>query len=51
MKDADAELMQRNQEFLTWDLMQDYNFAAEHLPGPRGKYWEEGEYNEEGQVK
>ena len=43
--------MQRNQEFLTWDLMQDYNFAAEHLPGPRGKYWEEGKYNEEGQVK
>ena len=37
-EDADAELMQRNQEFLTWDLMKDYNFAAEHLPGPRGKY-------------
>lgn len=43
--------MQRNQEFLTWNLMKDYSFAAEHLPGARGKWGEEGKYNEEGQVK
>lgn len=43
--------MQRNQAFLTWNLMKDYSFSAEHLPGPPGKCWEEGKYNEEGQVK